>query len=185
MALLRCAFPWYAEASPQCLAGSDGEGGVVEGDAEPVSAPGLGGANFTDAGHLPGTGAGTARVRPGLSASCRYRQKSRASVLVAWSHGTPTAHVNRNHRSSASAYDRWVVAGRPAACRSRRYSETASTRPPSGPLSQYGSHRSSVSTSAPATEICSDPRSRLAPSSSRPAMNRDRNDHHPGTSGES
>jgi hypothetical protein len=43
MALLRCAFPWYTEVSPQCLAGSDGEGGVVEGDAEPVSAPGLGG----------------------------------------------------------------------------------------------------------------------------------------------
>jgi hypothetical protein len=43
MAPLRCAFPWYAEASPQCLAGSDGEGGVVEGDAESVSARGLGG----------------------------------------------------------------------------------------------------------------------------------------------
>jgi hypothetical protein len=38
MALLRCAFPWYAGASPHRLAGSDGEGGVVEGDAEPVSA---------------------------------------------------------------------------------------------------------------------------------------------------
>jgi hypothetical protein len=43
LAQLRCAFPCYAGASPQCLAGSDGEGEVVEGDAEPVSTRGLGG----------------------------------------------------------------------------------------------------------------------------------------------
>lgn len=37
-ALLRCAFPWYAGVSPRRLAGSDCEGRVVEGDAEPVGA---------------------------------------------------------------------------------------------------------------------------------------------------
>jgi CheY-like chemotaxis protein len=43
-ALLRCAFRWYAGASPRCLAGSNGECEIVEGDAEPVNARGLGGA---------------------------------------------------------------------------------------------------------------------------------------------
>jgi hypothetical protein len=48
-----------------------------------------------------------------LSASWSHRQKSRASALVAWFHGTPTAHVNRNQRSRASEYERCVVAGPP------------------------------------------------------------------------
>ena len=83
---------------------------------------------------LPRHHLGRGRLPPGLPASWRYRQKSRASTLVAWSHGTSTAHVNRNQRSSASAYDRCVVAGRPVACRSRRNSDTGTTRPPPGPL---------------------------------------------------
>jgi len=141
------------------------------------------GAYFADAGRLPGTGGGTASWRPGLSESWRCRQKSRASVLVAWSHGTSTAQVNRNQRSSASEYDRCVVAGRPAACRSRRNSDTGSTRPPPGPLRQYGSHRSPVSTSPPAAGTTSAPRSRGL-SSSPSAMGSDRNDRHPGASGD-
>ena len=44
------------------------------------------------------------------------------------------AHANRNQRSSASEYDRCVVAGRPAACRSRRNSDTGPTRPPPASL---------------------------------------------------
>jgi hypothetical protein len=40
----------------------------------------------------------------------------------------------RNQRSSASAYDRCVVPGRPAACKSRRYSDAGPTRSPPGSL---------------------------------------------------
>jgi len=85
----------------------------------------------------PGTNPGSALAaagRPVLPASWSQRQKSRASILVAWFQGTSTAQVNRNQRSSASAYDRCVVAGRPAACRSLRNSDTGPTRPPSGSL---------------------------------------------------
>ena len=52
-------------------------------------------------------------------------------------------------------------------------------------LSQHGSHGSPVSTSAPAAGTTSDPRSRNVPSSSPSVMVSDRNDRHPGTSGES
>lgn len=115
----------------------------------------------------------------------RCRQKSRASVLVAWSHETPTAQQNRNQRSSANEYDRCVVAGRPVACKSRKYSDTGPIRTPVGSLSQYGSQGSPVSTSAPAAGTTSDLRSRNVPSSSPSAMTSDRNDRHRGMSGES
>src|SRR2546430_1623008 len=35
--------------------------------------------------------------------------KSRASARVAWSHGTPTAQTNRNHRNRSIPYDRSVI----------------------------------------------------------------------------
>jgi hypothetical protein len=40
---LRCAFRTYTEASSGCCDGSDGEGEVVKGDAEPVAVWGIGG----------------------------------------------------------------------------------------------------------------------------------------------
>jgi hypothetical protein len=67
-----------------------------------------------------------------LAVSWIQQLKSLASTRDAWSHATPAA--SRNQRSSASAYDRCVVAGRPVACRSRRNSDTGTTRPPAGPL---------------------------------------------------
>ena len=44
-----------------------------------------------------------------------HRLKSRASVRVAWFHGTPITQQNRNHRSRSFAYEYCVAAGRPDA----------------------------------------------------------------------
>ncbi|MET8509203.1 hypothetical protein ABZV60_31920 [Streptomyces sp. NPDC004787] len=46
----------------------------------------------------------------GLSASWNQREKSRVSALVAWFHGTSTAHKNRYHRSRSMPYERIIVA---------------------------------------------------------------------------
>jgi hypothetical protein len=106
----------------------------VEAAADVSQCAAVDGANLADGGRFPGTATVSVRGRAGLSASWRYRQKSRASALVARFQGTSTAQVNRNQRSSASAYDRCVVPGRPAACKSRRYSDAGPTRSPPGSL---------------------------------------------------
>ena len=77
--------------------------------------------------------------RAGLPATCIHRQKSRASTRVARSHATPIAHKNRNQRSRSIPYERTVAAARPAACRSPKNSDTASTSAPAGSVSRNGS----------------------------------------------
>jgi hypothetical protein len=85
---LRCAFSWYAGASPQCLAGSDGEGKVVEGDAEPVSTRGLGGdvvvaaAQVLDEGMSCGEDPGGAggRFRPRIAPSRAFSRPWSVSI---------------------------------------------------------------------------------------------------------
>ena len=72
----------------------------------------------------------------------------------------------RNQRSRSIAYDRCVVAGRPIACKSFKYTATGTTTRPPGSTSRYGSHTSPVSRSAPALGTSSAARSRASLSSS-------------------
>ncbi|MCW2942385.1 MAG: hypothetical protein JWN00_5370 [Actinomycetia bacterium] len=80
---------------------------------------------------------------------------------------------SRNQRSNAMQYDRWVVAGLPAACRSFRYAATGATSTPAGSTSRYGSHGSPVSISDPDRSTTSSLRSRGRSSISAMGSDRD------------
>jgi hypothetical protein len=81
-----------------------------------------------------------------------------------FSPNTLSAYGTLCRRRHNMPYDRCVVAGRPIACRSFKYTATGSTTLPAGSSSRYGSHTSPVSGSEPTRGTTSDPRSLPCPS---------------------
>ncbi len=116
------------------------------------------------------------RRRPRTAASATLA--SRASTRVARSHRTSTAHKNRNHRNRSIPYERSVDSALPAAWRSRKYADTASTGSPAESANRNGNHRSPVASSRPANGTGNTARSRGGSTSSITAGELAQPSHH-------